>query len=299
MDNRDEEETPEAKARERWLLLLDKLGILGTDEFEPLVVDYLKSGLIEGAAVGRIIDRYLAEGRELVARTRAKEFFQRCIWHPELTEAQLLEELQAMLPDVGLLDMRTVTSLHDEALDLGDADLGRKLVDGWLAAFRQRYQAGQEPDLGSDFDHLRSPLHPAITAEIHAVQARRQSTVTLLEVVRSIRDSSGWGSREATFMKSVTPAHYEEVILATTGADLKLLLLQSVGFFKNPGNYESHFGGAAQSFVKACREIVACMPDSRIAKLIRLVFRDSGIEAELTPAAKIAPADRDATHENG
>jgi hypothetical protein len=35
---RGEEETPEAKAQERWRLLLDKLGILGTDEFEALVV---------------------------------------------------------------------------------------------------------------------------------------------------------------------------------------------------------------------------------------------------------------------
>lgn len=289
-----EEETPEDKARERWLLLLDKLGILGTDEFEILVVDYLKSGLIEGAAVGRIIDRYLAEGRELAARERVKKFRERSIWHPEVTEAELLEELRGMLPDVGLLDMYSVTHLHSEAMSLAESgDLGQKLVDGWLGAFRRRYPAGQEPDLDLDANYFRRPLHPDIAAELQTMLARKQAGATLLEVCRTVRDDHGWGSRETMFMKSVSAADYEAAILATTGADLKLLLLQSLDFLRNPGVYDSHFGGARQSFLEACRRIVAREQDSRRAKLIVNIFRDAGIEAQLTPAEETSPAAAD------
>lgn len=276
-----EEEPPEAKGRERWLLLLDKLGILGTDDFEQLVVDYLKSGLMDGTTVERIIDRYLSETRELAARTRAKVFGERSTWHPEITEAQLLEELREMLPEVGLLDMYAITSLHGEAMALGDAELGQKIVDDWVAAFRKHHPAGQEPDWDPDFNHFRRPLHPDIAAEIQAVMARKQSSATLLEVCRKIRDDSGWGSRETTLLKAVSPADYEAAIIATTGADLKLLLLQSMDIFRNPDVYEGHFGGAGRSFLEACRGIVASKQGTRLAQLIRLLFRDAGREAEL------------------
>ncbi|MDV7211348.1 P-loop NTPase fold protein [Azotobacter beijerinckii] len=290
---RGEEETPEVKARERWRLLMDKLGIPGSDEFEALVVDYLKSGLIEGAAVGRIIDHYLAEGRELAARTRVHDFFERCIWHPEVPEAELLEELRAMLPDVGLLDMMLVTDLHEQAMRLtGGARLAQELIDGWLVAFRQRqrqrHRQGEELDL--NFNYFRRPLHPDISNEISAAQARQQSTVTLLEVCRRVREDHGWGTREEILMKSVTPADYESVIRATTGADLKLLLLQSMDFLKNRGMYDSHFGGATQSFLDACQVIVQRDPDIRLSRLICNLFREAGMEPELTAPATFVAA---------
>jgi hypothetical protein len=246
--------------------------------------------LFEGAAVGQIIDRYVAEDRELAARRGVKEFSERCIWHPEITEAELLEELRAMLPDVGLMDMSSVTSLHYQAAKMaGGIGLARELIEGWLAAFRQRHPVGQEPEMDPDFDYFRRPLHPDIEAEIRATLARKQSNATLLDVCRKVRDEHGWGRREETLMKSATPADYEAAILATTGADLKLLLLQSMDFFRNRGMYDSHFGGATQSFLEACRAIVAREQGSRIARLIRDLFRDAGIETELTPAAGTSP----------
>ena len=86
-------------------------------------------------------------------------------------------------------------------------------------------------------------------------------------------------------MKSVTSADYEAAILAETGANLKLILLQSMDFFKNRGMYATHFGRATQSYLEACRVIVAREPSSRIAGLILRLFRDGGIEAELTQTA--------------
>ena len=296
---RGEEETLEGKARERWRLLLDKLGIRGTDEFEVLVVDFLKSGLIEGAAVGRVIDRYLGESRNLAARARVHDFFERCIWHPEVSEAELIDELRGMLPNVGLVDMFSVTSLHDQAMRfVGGAGLARELVDAWLAAFRQRHPPGQEPELDSDFNYFGRPLHPDIEAEIRAAQLRRQSMVTLLDVCRRVREDRSWGTREEALMRSLTPTDYESAIRSATGADLKLLLLQSIGFLKNRGMYDAHFGNATQSFLDACQAIVQRDPGARLSGLIRDAFKDAGKEPDLTapttPAARAAPAPSEA-----
>ncbi|GHD68288.1 NTPase KAP [Jeongeupia chitinilytica] len=282
-----EEETPEVKAKEGWGRLLDKLGVHSPDEFEALVVGYLKSGLIEGELVGRIIDRYMTETQMLATRRRMREFFDRSIWRVDLTEAELLDELRALLPDVGLLDMFAVTTLHDQAMDLaGGARLAQDLIDNWLITFQRQHPPGHEPDLSPDFNFFSQPLHPKIEAEIRAVQARRQSTTTLLEVCKKISEDQGWGPRETTFMKSVTPADYEAAIAQTTGADLKLILLQSMELLTNRGMYAPHFGGAPQSFLDASRTIVQRDPDSRLSKLIRSLFHGRKMESELiTPVA--------------
>lgn len=278
-----EEESPYEKARERWRLLLDKLGIQGTDDFEALVVDYLKSGLIDVGAVGTIVDRYVAEGRQLAARTRAHDFFERSIWHLEIPEVQLLEELRAMLPDIGLLDMFTVTSLHRQASKLaGGAEVAGELVEGWISAFRARHPLGHdESRLDRDYNYSRRSLHPDIEAEVRALLARQQSTATLLEVCRRVSEDQSWGSREDSLMRSITPADYEAAITAATGHDLKLILLQSMDFMKNRNAYEGSFGSGIESFVVACRAIVHREPDSRLGRLVRELFSDAGMESVL------------------
>jgi hypothetical protein len=290
---KDVEETPEQKARERWLLLLDKLGILGTDEFELLVVDHLKSGLMEYSAVDQIFDRYLREARELTMRGKVEEFFRRYHWNPELTETALLAELRALLPDIGLVDMYTVTSLCNLAEQMADGgDVGRELVNRWLTAFRERHPAGTESDLDPDRNYFGRPLHPDIAAELRAIQARKQSSATLLEVCRKINDDQSWGARETELMKSVTPAAYEAAILTAQGPDLKLLMLQSMDFLKNRSTWDEQFGGATQSFLDACRSIVERDKGTRLGRLVRDLFRDAGIEDLLAPGvgSSAAPA---------
>src|SRR6185312_6076400 len=93
------------------------------------------------------------------------------------------------------------------------------------------------------------------------------------------------GSRETTLLKAASPADYEAAIIATTGSDLKLLLLQSMDIFRKPEVYESHFGGAGRSFLEACRSIVASKQGTRLARLIHLLFHDAGCEAELEQTA--------------
>ena len=282
LNKKEENETLQAKARERWQLLLAELGIHGADEFEALVVDFLKSGLIDTAAVGKIIDRYVAEGQVLEARERAHIFSDRVTWHPKITDHQLLEELRAMVPNAGLFDMATATSLHYQASTLIDgAQVGEELVQEWVAAFRAKHSLGQEPNLDTDLNFLIRPLHAAIEAEVRAVQARQQSTASILEVCRRVAQNCSWGTREESLMKSITAESYEAVIVAASGRELRLLLLQSMNFVKNRTMYERHFGTGVQAFEDACRLIFAREPESRLGRLLRTLFAGAGMESRL------------------
>lgn len=290
-EKKGESETPEAKARERWRLLLDEVGFLGADKFEALVVDFLKSGLIDAGAIGKIIDRYVAEGQALEAREQAHAFSDRATWHPEVTDAQLVDELRALIPNAGLLDMFTVTSLHYQAGTIaGGAAVGDEIVQAWVAAFRAQYPFGQEPKLDPDFNYFRKPLHPDIEAEIKAVQARTQSTATIIEVCRRVAEDQALGAREDSLMRSITPAAYEEAILAASGRELRLLLLQGMDFVKNRAMYEAHFGGGVQAFIDACQAIFAREPNSRIGRLVRTLFAEAKMEALIAPAGAAAVA---------
>lgn len=290
---RNEEDTPERKARERWRLLLEKLGIRGTDSFEGLVVDYLKSGLIDLTEIGKIIDQYVAEAQVLDARHRRYEFFDKVIWHPEISESELLQDLRGLVPEAALHDMFSITALHDQAMKLPDGQsVAQELIDRWLTTFRERQAAGDGRGFDLDFHFPRQPLHPDIDQEVRALQARHNASASIPEVCRKVAEEHGWGTREGAFMKGITPADYEVAILAARGKELKLLLLQSMDFVKNKGTYEPHFGGAPDAFVAACRSLLQRQDvDTRWKSLITDLFRDAGRESDLSPPGREGAAD--------
>lgn len=281
----EQKNSPEGKARARWRLLMAKLGIQATDDFEALVADFLRSGLLDATAVSQIVERYEREERQLTMRTRTEAFFEHCVWFPELTEQQLLDEAERLLVDAGDLDMYTATRLHDKVASLANGvAVADRFIDTWVAAFR-----AQPPVLDEDFHDLnRGRLHPRISDEIREVFARQQIGITVLECCRRVREKQGWGTRENNRMRTVTPAEYEAEIRNASGEDLRILLLQSMDFLKNRGGYTEHFGEAMNSFLAACQSIVHQEPESRRSDLIRLLFQDSGMATllEVIPAEK-------------
>ena len=227
------EATAPDNAQERWRLLLDELHILGVDEFETLVVGYLKSGLLDAVEIDKVIDRYIAEGRLLTTRSRAHEFMERCVWHPEITEAQLLEELRALLPDIGLVDMFDLTSLHYQATKLtGGEALADELLTCWINVFREKHAHEHEESIRPDYNYFNRSLHPDIVKEVQAVLERQQDKVSLLDVCRRVNEHKSWGPRENAFMRFITPEIYEAEIMAASGHDLKVILLHGVGAMK-------------------------------------------------------------------
>lgn len=275
-------DTPESKKSARWRLLLDKLGIRGADEFEALVADFLKSGLIDALALDRVINRYVAEAEALEARERAYAFLDRATWHPEVDHTQLIDELHSLIPVASMLDMFTVTSLHSAASKLdARGSVGEELIHAWLSAFKAKHVEGKEPTLDPGYAHVRRDLHPSILAEIHAIQDRQQMSLTVLEVFRRVAEESGWGSRDEAFMRSTTAAQIEEAIRVASGRDLRVLLLQGMEFIRNRATYEKHFGSGVQGFLDACKSICAQEPDSRLSGILHQLFVDAGMGERL------------------
>lgn len=156
-----------AKRRAKWRLQLQELGIHACDEYEELVVEFLRSGLFDLADVERVIQRYASEADVMRAKKLSQDLHEHVIWHYKMTEAELVAEAQALGPQAHLLDLYTVTSLHELVSGLaGGAVVADDIVDKWIAAFRAR-----NSDVG-DFDNLwRRPIHPRIQAELDALKA--------------------------------------------------------------------------------------------------------------------------------
>lgn len=289
-------ESPEVEVQARWHLLMDRLGIRSTDRFEGLVADYLRTGMFDGSVVGEAIDRFTHEGRQLAMRVRADTFFEHCWWHPELSEQDLLAEVRAMVPDVRYLDIYRVTAVHDRAVALHDgAAVANELVDAWLAWARTHREAIGEWEIDDDFDRHRRPLHPRIAEEFRASLDRQQRRVTVLDVCRKVSTGHGWDEREKRCMRAVTPQVYEAAIRGATGADFRVLMLQSMDFLKNGGAYAKSFGDAPQAFLAACRSIVRQEPESRLGKLVRVLFNGEGagglLDKEPDPVAEGKPVE--------
>lgn len=281
-------DTPETQAitqnHERWRLILDKLGIRGTDNFEVLVADYLKSGLLDATVLNGVVERLIHEGKELSARDRAYALFERGNWCPDIPESQILAEIRSLLPDIGFIDMYTVTSLHFIASRLKDGEeVGNQLIDQWIAAFRDVQETDRAAKLTSSHNFFQRKVHPDIEKEVRRQLALQQKEITVLEVCRSISEKQGWGQPEIDLMSTITASEYEAAIVSATGPDLKILLLQSIDFVKNPTLYGVFTKNGANAFVEACRAIVQRDPNSRRAHLLREVFSDAGMQSRLDP----------------
>jgi len=275
--------TEEDKARARWKVLLHRLKINSVDEFEKLVVEFLESGLLDESALNVVVTRYCSEVAALAAQRRVQSFFFRCTWHPELSDAQLVEEARALVADAVLLDAFFVTALYDRLSAMpGGSTIAKEILDSWLANFHHNL-SGKDLGRVDDYNLFHRPLHPQIRAEIDAAYARQRARKTLLDVYRDIIVRSGWGSDEEAMMKAATPAEISTLLTSLTGEDLKLFLLKNIDLYINRANYQKHFGSAMDNFVAACRTICVQNANPRLTALIKGVFSDSKLSDALEP----------------
>jgi hypothetical protein len=263
----------------QWASMLSDLGIRGSDEYEVLVLDFLKTGLLDVAAADSIFKRYLSERDLFLASSRYQELSDKTLWNPELSNEELLAEAEGMLPVVHLLDAYSVTSLHWVISKIpGGDDYANRLVEQWLKKYREG-----EPH-GFDVDRvIQRDIHPDIEAEFEHNRTQLQPLPSLLEVCQNIGKNQGWGKLEELAMQASTPKQYEEEIRRLSGKELRTLMLKNVEFYKNLPAYEGHFGQAMNNFVSACRSICQQNDNERRSDLIRQLFKSKGMEALLGP----------------
>jgi hypothetical protein len=230
-------------------------------------------------------------GREaFAAQQQCRDFFDKELWYPEIDEGSLLAEAQNLLASIVWIDPYMLTALHQS---LGNIDGGKELADRMIEVWLDNYRAKQTDTKtgGFDFDGiLKRELHPAIAAEFEARKAAANPLPSLLDVCVSVIKNSGWGDLEEKAMQASTPEQYEDEIRKLAGKDLQTFMLKSMDFYVNRGTYEKHFAPALQNFLLACRSICQQDDNPRRTQLVRKVFRNSHIEAELNEVQQAAAA---------
>lgn len=286
LDKKDAE-TEESKRKTKWRLLMTKLGVLGCDEFELLVVEFLQSGLFDVSKVAEIIDRYMAEADQMNARDSCNNFFEQSVWDHSLTEKQLLARATEVAAKSDLMDPYMVTSLHESIMELPG---GQAVADGavtrWIEAFRKKNI--QEAGL-NNFFHRK--IHPLIEAEFDALNAKVQANTSVFDACVYVAKNSGWGTRQEIALKSATANEMETTIRTSGIQDMRLFMLKMLDLCINKDNYEKHFGSAMDNFVQACRNIIQDPQSGRLGKLVTLLFADSKmahlLEMDQPPAPEV------------
>ncbi len=269
------EDTKQGERRARWALLMEKLGIRGADEYEGLVVDFLRSGSLDATALGAIVERYVNEADRFRAEAMAGAFGQRFAFHPNLSDAELLEDARALVGMARHLDMFTVTSLHGRIEKLaGGSAVAAEFIDSWIAFYRV---ASKSREFGlADFPN--QPVHPAILAEFEIVKESSVSLLDLRDVIASINQREAWSAREESRVSRATAEEFEKIIMSLEGQELKMFMLNCAhlyaGWIANPSN----FSGALAGFMDACKSICEREgPDSRWSAMVRLVLADANL----------------------
>lgn len=272
--------------------MLDRLGIVYTDEFEKLVSGYLNAGLVDRSAVDTVIDRYRREKQSAGAQARVREFFQCTIWDPELTPTEILEKAQALLDDVPHLDCYTVTSLHEYLSGLeGGGAIAEQMVSMWVECLRNWAAApGADPSHFILDNWTGRPVHPLIVAAFAAARARIEQPRTLLDVCLYLAQSNGWGPSEEAVLKSAAVDDFVQTILSIRGEQLRVFLYKNLDLYANRGTYATHFGSGPANFLEACRRIRDERAGTRWASLIENLFRNAKLDADLDGADSTATA---------
>lgn len=274
---RSEEEQAQDKLRSRWALLLQKLGIRGCDDYESLVVQFLRSGSFQIDAVAKIIERYAHEADFLSMSNRSSQFLDHVQWHPEITEHALVEEARGLIASVRLLDPFAVTGLHDRVIELEDgAEVAGQLVVAWISDFNARHD--KDIETGNFFNRA---LHPDIVAAISAAKAQLHASLSLVEVVAGLAIKSGWSQIEEAVMRNAGVEDFEAAIESLSGQPLRTFMLQNMDLCANRQNYERHFGSAIDNFEAACRRIYRRAPRTRLGKLVKTVLREARLDLQL------------------
>ncbi|MBH3384001.1 hypothetical protein I5S53_08445 [Pseudomonas juntendi] len=264
----DQDESEDDAQHAQWDSLLSDLGIYSCGEFEKLVVEVLRTGLLDTQAVQDLVERYRHDSRLLISGKGVAQFIQHYNWYPELTTEQLVAELRSLVPGAEFIEPPTLSYLMDLSEELtGGPELSEEFLSSWSTALDAAHPDGLVPP---QWPSTR-PIRPEVEAVLNAAYARLSSTTTLAEACSHIRKTQGWGDAEEHLLKHIKATEYQAEISKANGRNLEMIFNQSMQFVLHKAAYQD-FGDVGDRFVKACRSILRAEPSSRLSGIIRKFF---------------------------
>lgn len=254
----------------RWKSLLMELKIIGCDEYEKLVTEFLQSGLLDSSKIQAVIARYVGEEAHLLVQAEFNNFYERFNWDPEITEEELAAEARRIGVNAGMIDVYSVTSFHRKVASLpGGDEIGETAITTWINKFKETL-----PMQAPERDFFQREVHPRIREVFSEINIKVREDTTLLEVCDNIHEKNGWGSLETQVMHSATVEEIETLLRSYKMPEFKRILLRMLDLTLHKNTYINHFGPAMDNFIMACRNIVNDGEALRRGRIITELFTE-------------------------
>ena len=230
-DEKSEEEMEIEKQEAAWRSLMESMGVLLPDDFEPLVAELLRSGLFDRARLDAILKTYESDADKARFSVDLNKFSHDLTWDIAKSEIELLEEAEALCDRISFASAHAASGLSSMVARLeGGGELAEEIIRKWIES------AGDQLANYSDTFHFADELHSRIKQEADRIAKSSEESLSIVEVCTSIRVNRGWSSRHENVLNLKTPEDYEDFIRTATPEDRKTVLLHFRQMYTNRGN---------------------------------------------------------------
>lgn len=273
-----EEEVKSEEDKKVWNKLIEDLGILSPDDYEPIVADFLVSGLVKRERLDEILLRYESDHQLQEANQKLMTFYNLYRWGVEKSEDELYQMASAIGAKAHLLDMRTVSSFVSEISKYsGWVDLAENVIDRWMDSHADSIKL-----FSSEFYHDREYLHPRILAAVDGAQENKNKDITVLDVCNRIVKYKSWGKSHEMALNNKTVDDFKSAIVKATIEERAFILKQ---LFRMSDEYSEKsyggFGPAVHTFRDFCAEVMAG-EDCRLKDIIARMVNHFGMDLTTT-----------------
>ena len=212
----------------------------------------------------------------------AQCFTKRVLWHHKVTDAELITNAQEIVKYAHLLDAESVTHQHKLISELnGGQTIADSMLEIWIETFKTKKLESFHP-----YYFCRDSIHLDIRAAFTA-KVKSQANLTLFDACKHIAMNCGWNPEHEAVLMGATTQDFEETIRILEGEDLRLVMSKLLEICCYPKTYAPFSDSATNHFKGACRNIHNDPTVPRLAKLVEREFKNSKLEAYLTPAVAI------------
>jgi hypothetical protein len=256
-----------------WKLLLSKLGIKSADEFERLVVNYVRDGKHDSVAFDEVLRQYRNNKEVLDAGAAAHDFLERFAWSVHDSDDELLHDAEKLILNAPYLSAQTVSTLHKRIAELPNGVLiAEQILDVWIEKFEKSTDISA---LGISW--YENNLNERIKEVVSKARIRSDNDMSVFDAIKYIHTHQSWGRREEMVLRSASIEDFQNALISLRGGDFKIFVLKCLDILEFKETYERHFGDAGMNFLFACRLVLKSDTKSRFAQLIRALFAESKV----------------------
>lgn len=280
-----EEKSEQDELEERWAALVEDIGVLYCDAFEPLLLRYLKDGMVDIVELQTIFDGYVNESARLAANEDARSFISSAYYDPHMTWAALLAKVGTIIERADLIDAANVSEVLSILEQMPNATQKfTELLNTWIKAFRLQTKGAISLD-----DVAAMRLRPEIKAEYTSLAQPQVPQLTLATLAEHAR----FNEFQDNEVRLVAHATQQEFVNTISNLDPESFRKFMRAMFQLRGTRNAHrvpHRAGMEAFDAACQELAARDPDSRMHWIISGLIKANASQPLPPPSAAASQA---------